>query len=127
MCVRAVAQMSDGDEANELHAALEDWVAASNGGDPAASVKGVNVTFRSCDPGSDAEAVGDIDPSILQLPILRTQVYAAGIEQGLREDQARCYADEVMDLFSSAELVDPSFRPTPAQEQAIVDAAVACR
>ncbi|MBX3313812.1 MAG: hypothetical protein KF906_05770 [Actinobacteria bacterium] len=126
VCVSARAQMSDAQNTTELETALQQWVGEFKGGAATASASGTTVSFQSCDPGEDALA-GDVDVALLQLPVTRTQIFTQGITEGLREDQARCYADGVMDIFSGAELTSDDFNPTAEQQSAILRAGAACR
>lgn len=126
VCVRAHAEGDAETDVAELQAALTAWVAKS----PAdtASVEEVDgeVRFESCDPGADAEGAGTVAVDLLQLPVLRTQLYGQVIDGGGTDEQARCFAHGIIERFTFAQISDDAYLGSPEGQQALAEVQGGC-
>jgi len=129
VCVSTRVQLVDATQANEFRDAIVRWKAAmppaagasveSFGGDQG------DVTFRSCDPGPDADMqlTGQAGPA-LGYPVVRLQAAAGAIANGRSAESARCYGQALVDRLTLGDL--QSDDRTPAIDAAITAATAAC-
>ncbi|MCB1038063.1 MAG: hypothetical protein KDA94_00810 [Acidimicrobiales bacterium] len=107
VCVSISYRGDTEEDVAEMSAALKTWVAASPKGSASATEEDGTIAFESCDPGEDAASAGDVSPDLLAIPVTRTQVYSSSLENAT-EDQASCFAQGVIDRFTTAQLTDPT-------------------
>jgi hypothetical protein len=115
-CVRfQVASDSDGD-ADEVVAALEQWVDSAPAAADTRLVEDGDVPLvESCDPGADAEVVNDRALDALQLPALRSQFMVEAVELGgLDLDAAWDYGHCVVSGVDYDQLVGLAMVTDPA-------------
>lgn len=105
VCVRAIATGDATSDVTELAETLTAWVDQSPADVASVEVVGDEVRFESCDPGADAEAVGEITVEMLQLPVLRTQIYRELESSGADATQAACVADTLLDRVTFDEIL----------------------
>jgi hypothetical protein len=108
------------DDTDELATALTDWAAAGPADTASAERHGDTVTLHACDPGADA----DVDAphsafDALGVAVSRTQIVLGVQEEGAGEDFAECYADGIIDEFTTDELLSDG---EPANFQDRLDA-----
>jgi hypothetical protein len=123
VCVRASYHGDGAAETGEMAEALDAWVAQAPEGTASAERSDDGVVLQSCDPGADAEPVGDHGAAdLLLLPVTRTDVFTQALEADRTPSQSRCYANGVVDAFTWDELRDPEGRAvnSPEGQQRIV-------
>ena len=106
VCVQARAGGDTPADVTELSDALQDWVGQSPDGTASVQVVDRQVRFESCDPGAAAKAVGKVSIDLLQLPVLRTELYRQVTESGLNPTQATCFADGILERVTLAQILD---------------------
>lgn len=116
VCVDVQAQGDSEIDIVELTTALDAWIAKSPTGTASAEVVDGTLRFSSCDPGADAAAGGAITVDMLQLPVLRTELYRGAATSGADAIQAACFADTILEQvtfeqISSGFLNSPDFAP----------------
>lgn len=126
VCVTAEVGADTDTDLMELSGALGDWVAKSPPDTASVDADGNQVTFRSCDPGAEAGAVGAITPDMLQLPVLRTELYREITEQGESSELATCVVDGVLDRVSF-EQIKAGFLNSPPATKVGAEVASSCR
>lgn len=129
VCVAVAVEGDGADQTNQLADALTLWASMSPEGTAAVKKEGDEVRLRACDPGKDAEAVGDEASSdLLVLPVTRTDVYTQALQAGRTEQQARCYAQGVVEALTFAQISDPegAYVSSPEGQQALVAIAQDC-
>lgn len=114
VCVRANATGDASSDVTELADALTEWVGQSPPDTASVEVAGEEVRFESCDPGADAAAVGEVTIDLLQLPVLRTQIYRQLEDSGANGDQAACVVDQLLDRVSFDQIVAGYFNSQEA-------------
>ena len=116
-CVRFQVASDTDDDAGQLEAALEEWVAASPDAADTRLVEEGNVPLvESCDPGDAAVVANDRALDVLQLPALRSQFMVEAVEfGGLDLDTAWDYGHCVVSEIDFQQLVDLQSISDPAQ------------
>jgi hypothetical protein len=105
VCVRVDAAGDTPEDLAELDNALKLWVGQGPEQRASVAIEGDEVVFRSCDPGEEAEGLGEVSTDLLGLPVTRTQIYNSVVEQGGTSEQASCYADGIIDVFTFEQLL----------------------
>jgi hypothetical protein len=117
----AFAGDTDADE-EEMAEAIDAWMRAMPSGDPEAVEVDGRPGLRVCDPGAEADlGLTGRSERALAVPSLRSYLIGDALTT-LEPDEASCFADEVMDNLTFAEITDPagkafeeaSFRQTTA-------------
>jgi hypothetical protein len=105
VCVGMQIEGDDPAESTQISDALEQWAAQSPEGTTQLSVDGSQVLFETCDPGPDAEAVGDgASPDVLALPTARTFFYGQALAGGNTPDVALCFATAMVERLAVDQL-----------------------
>ena len=123
-CVNAVATADTPEDLSQFANALTLWAGQSPGGTATVEQGDGMVRLRSCDPGTDAPAVGSVEVDALALPVVRTQLYNELRKQGATDDQARCFVKRAISELSVDELTGPS---SPELQAKITEIATGCR
>ena len=106
--------------------ALTGWVAESPAGTARVEQVGDQVRLHACDPGADAEPVGELTDEVMAVPVIRTVLSATFQEGGMTAEQARCVVDRVLPDLPLDRLDDPDAIDPAEARQLVADAAVAC-
>ncbi|WP_134768391.1 hypothetical protein [Nocardioides sp. 1609] len=103
-CVRVAYRGDTPGDVDQLADALATWVAPS----PAARVErdGDGLLFSACEPDTDVPAI-EGQELILQLPLTRTAITTQVLGQGGEPDFTRCYVEQVVDVLTLEQLLDP--------------------
>ncbi|HEY8543966.1 MAG TPA: hypothetical protein VIL36_02920, partial [Acidimicrobiales bacterium] len=128
-CVRMRVATDTDEDAEELTAALEEWVAVTPPAADTRLLEGDDVPLiESCDPGDDAAVANDRALDVLQLPALRSQFMVEAVRYGgldLDEawDYGHCIVSEIdfEQLLALSSVTDPSEVP-----QEVTDAVRGC-
>jgi len=107
LCVSIAVETDAEADSDQLAGALDAWVAKTP---DTATVErdGNRIDLRTCDPGPEAEnAGGEVTADLLVLPVSRSQVYVASLQQGSTSAQAVCFSQTVVDGFTLEQLADP--------------------
>ncbi len=125
-CVRGLVASDTDEDADELVAALEDWVAASPPEADTRLVEDGDVPLvESCDPGDAAVVANDRALDVLQVPALRAQFMVEAVQfGGLDLDAAWDYGHCVVSGIDYQQLVDLATVTDPAQVPAEVTATI---
>jgi hypothetical protein len=129
VCVDLAAQGDTVEDTTELAEALVSWVATSPKDTASAANEDGTVTLTSCDPGKDATNDGaEVSPELLGIPVSRTQVYVSGLEQDATPAQSSCFAQGVIERFSTEQLTDPdgAFFNSAEGQKILADLRTAC-
>lgn len=126
VCVQARADGDAESDVTDLNDALTAWVAQSPPDTASVEVVDGVVRFESCDPGADAKAVGSVSVELLQLPVLRTQLYGEVIAAEGTDAMARCVAQAVIDRFAFSQIV-AGVLTGPEGQQALGEIGISCR
>ncbi|HEX2578117.1 MAG TPA: hypothetical protein VHK88_17345, partial [Aquihabitans sp.] len=126
VCVRASATGEAESDVEELRAALADWSGRSPEGTASVEVADGTVEFRSCDPGADAPAVGEVAVDLLALPVTRTQLYNQVLASGGTDAQGRCFGQTLIDRFSFEQFTDEAFLSGPEGQGLIGEVQRSC-
>lgn len=129
VCIDIAYEGDTDEDTTEMAEALLTWVSKSPKGTASAANEDGRVTFSSCDPGKDAKAASDeVNPQILGIPVSRTQVYASGLEGDATPKQSSCFAQGVIERFSTEQLTDPdgTFISSDEGQQILLDLRTAC-
>jgi hypothetical protein len=106
-CVRVAFVGEDGDEEDEMAAALGDWVEAMPGRGAELDEVDGHPVVQSCDPGEDVDLeLTDRSESSLFLPSLWGYLVADAASV-LDAGEARCYARTVVDGLTYEQITDP--------------------
>lgn len=97
---------SPGDTKETLEA-FEVWVESLPSQFAEVESDGDTVDFRSCDPGAGAALRTGKSVDAMWLPVVRGQVEAGSVEEGASPQEARCFANKVIDDSTLEELADP--------------------
>jgi len=130
VCVDIAATGDTEADTTQLGEALVTWVGQSPEDTASAKNEDGRITFTSCDPGADAEGDGaDVSPDILAIPVTRSQLYASTLEQDATAEQSSCFAQGVIERFSTEQLTDPdgTFAQSAEGQQILRDLGAACR
>lgn len=119
VCVGADVRADSPKDLEQFSDALGDWSAKSPKGTSSVDVDGSTVHFRSCDPGKDAKAVGNVDEQFLALPVSRTQVYDEVVKSGGSNKSAACFSSRIVERFTLDQLTDDSYISGSEGQQAI--------
>ncbi|HMJ78628.1 MAG TPA: hypothetical protein VK507_21780, partial [Iamia sp.] len=101
VCVEVVVAGDDDDATATFRDALDAWAAQDPSG--AATIEEVDdgVRLRSCDPGEDAEPVGEVPPDVIAFPLIRAQIEdTIQGETTASPEEARCASDRILDELS---------------------------
>ncbi len=128
-CVRVVFAGDTEDDEDQMATALDDWLAAMPGdGAMLDEVRG-HPMLESCDPGEDLdlELTGRSETS-LYLPSLWGYLVADAAST-LEPQDARCYAQTVVDSLTYDEIIDPKGAALAGDtfQQTLTDAFETCR
>ncbi len=127
-CARVEYAATSEDGAVLLETAFKDWIAAQPGSPATISRDGDRATFESCDPGTAAKLTNDASVKALELVATRSFLASGTVEAGAPVDVARCFAGQMLQEYSIADLTDPKLGAddpkTVKKIQAIV---AACR
>ena len=108
VCFDAAIAADTPEDLAQLSKALTDWSAKSPKGTSSATTEGDQVRFQSCDPGKEAEAVGNkVTTDLLALPTTRTDIYTQGILADRTPAESQCFADGAIGRFTFDQLSDP--------------------
>jgi hypothetical protein len=105
VCVRTVFQGATRSGTDAIAAALDAWARPAPSGSVDVKRRGSGVVFEACDakegvpPGRDLSA-----EALLTLPATRAQIGQLVLESGGSVDQARCYANGLLEAFSIEQL-----------------------
>jgi len=127
-CVRAVFVGDSEDDEDQMTAALSDWLDAMPGDGAELDEVDGHPVLETCDPGEDLdlELTGRSETA-LHLPSLWGYL-VADAASALGPDDARCYAQTVIDGLSYEEIIDPegaAFQGDTFQ-QVLTDALESC-
>jgi hypothetical protein len=121
----AMAVTGDDPAATEaLHSALVAWADADPAGTAEVDLVDDVVEVRSCDPGADAAATGEVSEALLVMPLVRAQLAADVLATGGTEAQAECAGWAVLDVLTLEQLTATTV--DPAVQQAIMQALAGC-
>jgi hypothetical protein len=116
LCVSARVETAGTRDARQLREALAGWadampdeasatVSGGRGADGGGSAASTAVTFRSCDPGKDADmGLTGRSADALAYPVVRNELAAGQIGGGLDRDRAICVADSVVPQLTTGDL-----------------------
>lgn len=108
VCVRVRYVGDSPGDTKEVFDALEAWVESLPSKFARVESDGDTVDFRSCDPGAGATLRTGKSVDAMWLPVVRGQVEAGSVEEGASPDEARCFANKVIDDSTLEELADPA-------------------
>lgn len=129
VCVDVAYEGDTQEDVDELAAALVEWVGKSPEGTASASNEDGRISFSSCDPGKDAKPASDeVSPDILGVPVTRTQIYVSGLEGEATPKQSSCFAQGVIERFTTEQLTDPegAFIASDEGQQVLLELRDAC-
>ncbi len=129
VCLNATIEGDTPEDEQQLADALGAWAAKSPKGTAEVTSDDGAVQFRSCDPGKDAEPIGDeITPDILGLPVTRTDIYTDAIDGDRTPKESACFANGVIGAFTFGQLQDPkgTFVNSDEGQQILTDVRSAC-
>jgi hypothetical protein len=126
VCVRATARGRDSERSARVEAAFQRWAQASPEGMATVS-RDANgaVQLQSCDPGPDVDT-SSVSLDALALPVTRSSLYAAILQQGGNEKQAACVVDAVVPSLTPAELRVESEEAASAVQGRVIGAMGMC-
>lgn len=128
VCVQAHIRNDTADDTKQMFDALTSWAAQSPADKASARRKGDLIEFRTCDPGKDAKAVGDpAKPDLLALPAARTELYRAIKGSGAKQDQAKCFANAVIERLDPTRLNDDAYGNSPEVQKTLAEIGASCR
>lgn len=127
VCVRAYATGNTDKDLQELSGALTAWVKKSPAGSASVEVRNDEVRFQSCDPGVDAKGAGSVSVDLLNLPVLRTQLYVQVLASGGTDAQGTCLAEGVIGRFTFAQLSEETYLGRPESQRALAELQASCR
>ena len=107
--------------------ALTEWVAQSSDGTTRVEQVGGQVRLHACDPGADAEPVGELTEEVVGVPVIRTELAATLLDVGMAPDQAGCVVERVLPDLPLDRLDDPDAIDPAQVRQLVAGAAVACQ
>jgi len=108
--------------------ALQQWVAAGSSSTAHVNTLGGRVSLESCDPGTGVRSGNDDSDAAIDVVTVRTSLAIGLVRRGLPDSTADCMADRMVQAFSVASLVDPSFgADDPATAADLQQIALACR
>ena len=105
VCVEVVVAGDDDDATIAFRDALDAWAAQDPSGAATVEEADDGVRLQSCDPGADAEPVGEVPQDVVALPLIRAQ-----LEDSLQGEttaspaEARCASDRILDELSLEQL-----------------------
>ena len=130
-CLDVAYEGDTSDDVDEMHDALDEWIAAGDEGDASVETTDDGLRFHACDPGEDADTAGGdgSDDEALGIAVTRAQIYDEILGQGATKEQASCFAAGVLDRFTTDQLLDEQGEYIQSDEgQAeIEDIATSCR
>jgi hypothetical protein len=129
VCVDIAYKGDTEKDTSELATAAITWVGKSPKGTASAKNEGGRVLLHSCDPGKEAKGASDeVSPDILGIPVTRTQVYVSALGQDATPKQSSCFAQGIIERFSSAQLTDPDgkFLASAEGQKILLDLRQAC-
>ena len=130
-CIDVAYEGDTSDDVDEMHDALDEWIAAGDEGDASVETTTDGLRFHACDPGEEADTAGGdgSDDEALGIAVTRAQIYDEILGQGATKEQASCFAEGVLDRFSTDQLLDEQGEYIQSDEgQAeIEDIATSCR
>ncbi len=123
LCVDLTVAGDDADATAAFGEALQAWAAQSPGGSATVETAEDAVRLHACDPGEGAEAVGEVPPDVIALPLVRTS-----LEEDLQgsysasPEEARCASTAVITELSLDQLTAEELPPEVLDRvQAITD------
>lgn len=112
----------------ELRGALKQWIADGPSGIASVRDHEDGLRFESCDPGREAVGGNGGSQAALELAVGRTTLATQGMQQGATEEQARCFASEVVRAFTIDDLEElNTAEPDPALIERVQTLAIGCR
>lgn len=106
VCLR-VRYIGDTDaETKDLRAALSEWVDTLPSDFAGVAIDGKYLEFQSCDPGSGETLETGKSLDAFALPVSRGQLESFAIGDGASTDEARCFANTIIDQSTVAQLND---------------------
>ncbi|RHW27931.1 hypothetical protein D0Z08_06505 [Nocardioides immobilis] len=127
-CIRVDYRGDTQRDVAELRGALKQWIADGPSGIASVRDHEDGLRFESCDPGREAVGGNGGSQAALELAVGRTTLATQGMQQGATEDQARCFASEVVRAFTIDDLEElNTAEPDPALIERVQTLAVGCR
>lgn len=108
VCIEINARGDNKADTEQLSAASGAWAAKSPKGSAESRLADGEVQLRSCDPGADAKVDGKAaSMDLLTLPVTRSQVYLQALQAKQTPKASSCFADGIVDAFTTDQLSDP--------------------
>ncbi|MEY2420173.1 MAG: hypothetical protein QOI95_240 [Acidimicrobiaceae bacterium] len=128
-CVRLNWQGDSSTDDQEMHDALDQWVAAMPAGAASVRVDGALLLVEACDPGVDSSiTLNNRAIDVLQLPATRSALAVEAAKQGgLAVDKALAFGDCFVRTLGFDQLTAANHDLTPEVQGAINTAIVDCR
>lgn len=128
-CIRIDYRGDTKRDVTEMRTALRQWIEDGPAGVAKVSDHDGGLLFESCDPGRDAVTGNGGSQAALELAVGRTALATEGLSQGASEKQARCFADGIIDEFTTKEFESLNTTGDPDQDMVtrIQAIAAACR
>lgn len=123
-CVRLDYVGDNPGHTTELRAALQTWVARGPRGFASVRPHGDGLRFESCDPGKRARKGTGGSREALQLAVVRTQLGAEVVPQGLPRKFVRCYVDRIVHAVPIDQLTTDA--DVPGLEARVTELAKGC-
>jgi hypothetical protein len=115
-------------DTTRMYVDLKRWAAAAPGSPAHVARHGTLVRLDSCDPGTTARGGKDSSAKAVELVMTRTYAGVNIMKAGARIKVARCIAGRLVDNYSVAQLVDPTFATKdPAERAGVQRLALGCR
>jgi broad-specificity NMP kinase len=108
-CIRAAYTGLTTADTARMYTALQGWQAAAPSTAATVSRAGDVVRFQSCDPRDAADVGRDDSQEAINLAATRTGLAYGLMRSGLPQAGARCMAGRMAEVYSVAQLNDPTF------------------
>lgn len=127
-CVRATYAGGTRAQTEAMLASLKRWDAAEPGSSASVHRRDGLVDFKSCDPGTEADAGPDTSQEAVGLLMTRAFLAIGMIRSGATPELGECVADRLIDVYPVKSLNDPTFgSKDPSVKSRIQQIAASCR
>lgn len=127
-CMRIAVGGRTAVDTSRIHAALTQWASAAPSGTATVSTVGGRPQVSSCDPGTEVRSGSGNAMAALNLVATRNGLQNGVMHSGTTQQLAHCLSDQLIQVYSVAELNDPTFgQGDPTIETRIHEMALACQ
>jgi hypothetical protein len=115
VCAEVVVAGDDDEATAAFREALDAWIGQDPSGGATIEESDDGIRLRSCDPGEDAEPVGELSPDVMALPLARAQIEDSLQGQlGASPEEARCASTSILADVGLEQLTAPELDPAVA-------------